>query len=62
MLYRQFAMTLSLLLSVSVAGTAQGSQGGLLMETRWACAGRSKVKVTYELMKKAAKWDAVGHR
>ena len=55
MLYRQFAMALSLLLSVSVAGTAQ-AQERAAMES-WAC-NYVEGKGYADLMNVAAKWDA----
>ena len=54
MLYRQFAMALSLLLAVSVAGTAQ-AQDRAAMES-WAC-NYVEGKGYGDLMKVAAKWD-----
>lgn len=55
MLYRQFAMALSLLLSVSAAGTAQ-AQERAAMES-WAC-NYGEGKGCADLMNVAAKWDA----
>ena len=54
MLYRQFAVALSLLLAVSVAGTTQ-AQDRAAMES-WAC-NYVEGKGYSDLMKVAAKWD-----
>ena len=54
MLYRQFAVALSLLLAVSVAGVTQ-AQDRAAMES-WAC-NYVEGKGYGDLMKVAAKWD-----
>ena len=55
MLYRQFALALSLVLAVSVAGIAQAQERAAIES--WAC-NYVEDKGYGDLMKVAAKWDA----